>query len=628
MDNESGAEVRRRPLPEPLAPTEAFRRLQPLPGRVLLETVPPWSGRTLLTAAPRALVRGMAGRAELLAESWIRWGGGVEPGPCGGRGGVALLGAAIEGLAAARGSDSRPSGSRATGFQSTASRVSGSQAVSSSAASPEVPGLCDAGGWFGFLGYELGAEVETLPPPPPGGLTPDLWFGAYDWTLAWPDGRSEPPVLSGAPLPGDADGVRLEALLSRVEALLVEPDLAPRSPSSAGSDWWPQDPRHAEEDATGSPGIPATRDASGSRGSRSGSGPPSRPDSSTFTRWAPLEGRTGVRISLGHEAYLAAVERIREYIRAGDLFQANLTCHLERRLDLPAGAEESRADAALPLYRAMRERSPAPYAALLDLGEATVVSISPESFLERDGATLRTRPIKGTRPRGATPDEDRALAAELTLSEKDRAENVMIVDLLRNDLSRIAKPNSVSVYQLLEHEAHPTVHHLVSGIEAKLRSEVGWSEILGALFPGGSITGAPKIRAMQILAELEPLPRGPYTGAIGRVGFDDTATLSIAIRTAVVRDGVARYGAGGGITLASSAEAEWSELLDKAEAFLDATELTSTPDPLDVPSEQQPTEGPDGQDRLAGPRAPEAGGDPRAHDPEARRTTPDYDEYA
>ncbi len=560
--------MRRRRLPEPLAPTEAFRRLAPLPGRVLLETVPPWSGRTLLTAAPRALVRGMTGRTELLAESWIRWGGGVAPGSCGGRGGIALLGAAIEGLAAAR---------------------------------PESSGLHDAGGWFGFLGYELGAEVETLPPPPPGGLTPDLWFGAYDWTLAWPDGRSAPPLLSGAPLPGDADGMRLDALLSRVEALLVEPAPAPRSTTSPASVWWPEDRRHAGGDATGTPGVPASRDASGSRGSRSGSGPPSRPDSSTFTGWAPLDGRAGVRVSLGHEAYLAAVQRIREYIRAGDLFQANLTCHLERRIDVPAGEGEPREDTALPLYRAMRERSPAPYAALLDLGEATVVSISPESFLERDGATLRTRPIKGTRPRGATPDEDRALAAELTASEKDRAENVMIVDLLRNDLSRIAKQNSVSVFQLLEHEVHPTVHHLVSGIEARLRPEVGWAEILGALFPGGSITGAPKIRAMQILAELESLPRGPYTGAIGRVGFDDTATLSIAIRTAVVSDGVARYGAGGGITLASSAEAEWSELLDKAKAFLDATELASTLDPE---------------------------GGPRAGDPETRRSPPTYNEYA
>ena len=520
VENESGAEPRRLPVPGPLSPIEAFTRLRGLPGRVLLETAPPWQGRTLLTAAPRAVVGGRAGHCGLRSEAWLRWDGDVGVGGDSDGPGLDLLGRAMDALSA--GSSSHP----------------GSSALPS-------------GGWFGVLGYELGGEIESLPSPPPGGLTPDLWFGAYDWCLSWPDGPAAPPVVAGRPLPGDHEGRELDRLLEFVLARLRRG----RVPGTG------EDP---SEPAPGAGLDPSEWEGCGPDASFA------IPRAPAFTGWAPLGGRRGARISLSRRDYLSAVERVREYIRAGDLFQANLTCQVER--PIPPADDDGASEPGVTLYRRMRDRSPAPYAACLDLGDAMVVSISPESFLERAGRTLKTRPIKGTRPRGHEAASDAALARELVGSGKDRAENVMIVDLLRNDLSRIAKPNSVYVSSLLQLETHPTVHHLVSEIRAELADGAGWSEILAALFPGGSITGAPKIRAMEILAELEPLPRGPYTGAVGRVGFDGDATLSIAIRTAVVRDGVARYGAGGGITLASEPDAEWRELLDKAEAFLDATE--------------------------------------------------------
>src|SRR5207253_7389694 len=215
----------------------------------------------------------------------------------------------------------------------------------------------------------------------------------------------------------------------------------------------------------------------------------------------PVPGVPGVRSNFTREGYLDAVARVIEYIFAGDIFQANLSQRLEAPL----------AGTPLELYRRLRRRNPAPFAAFLDCGDVVIASSSPERFLRvHDGRQVETRPIKGTRPRGAGPEHDAALALALAESEKDRAENVMIVDLLRNDLSRVCRPSPVRVPELFALEHYATVHHLVSTVVGDLAPGHDAVDVLRAAFPGGSITGAPKVRAMQIIAELEPTARGVY----------------------------------------------------------------------------------------------------------------------
>ena len=218
----------------------------------------------------------------------------------------------------------------------------------------------------------------------------------------------------------------------------------------------------------------------------------------------------------------------------------------------------------------LRERNPAPFAAYLNTGEVQIVSASPERFLELQGRQVETRPIKGTRPRGATPEEDRRLGAELLASEKDRAENVMIVDLLRNDLSRVCRDHTVLTPEICVLESFATVHHLVSTVTGELRPGLDAVDLLRATFPGGSITGAPKIRAMEIIAELEPTRRGPYCGAIGWLGGDGWMDTSITIRTYAIKDGMVAFQAGGGIVADSDPAAEYEETLDKARALIEA----------------------------------------------------------
>ncbi|MFV1960068.1 MAG: anthranilate synthase component I family protein, partial [Planctomycetota bacterium] len=224
------------------------------------------------------------------------------------------------------------------------------------------------------------------------------------------------------------------------------------------------------------------------------------------------------------------------------------------------------------LYRRLRAKNPAPFAAYLAFEDLVLASASPERYLRVRGRQVETRPIKGTRPRGHTPEEDAAQARALRASEKDRAENVMIVDLLRNDLSRVCRPHSIQVPDLCVLETFATVHHLVSTVCGTLREGVSSVDLLRAAFPGGSITGAPKLRAMEILSELEPVRRGPYCGAIGYLGFDGAVDTSIAIRTFAVRpsaDGAATasFHAGGGVVADSDPAAEYEESLDKARAL-------------------------------------------------------------
>jgi para-aminobenzoate synthetase component 1 len=257
------------------------------------------------------------------------------------------------------------------------------------------------------------------------------------------------------------------------------------------------------------------------------------------------------------EAYVAAAARVLDYLVAGDAYQVNLTQPFAAPLAAPAWA----------LHAALARRHPVPYGAYLDLGTAAVVANSPELFLRRRGRRVETRPIKGTRPRGGDPIRDAALAAELERSPKDRAEHVMIVDLERNDLGRVCEAGSVTVEALARLDSHPSVHHLVSVVSGRLRSDVGLGELLRATFPGGSITGAPKARAMEIIEELEPWPREAYTGAIGLLHPGGDLELGLAIRTAVVAGGVVRYHAGGGIVVDSDPESELAEAWLKTAAL-------------------------------------------------------------
>jgi para-aminobenzoate synthetase component 1 len=260
------------------------------------------------------------------------------------------------------------------------------------------------------------------------------------------------------------------------------------------------------------------------------------------------------------EGYLGGVARAIEYIYAGDIFQVNLSQRFDAALRIPAWE----------LYLRLRERNPAPFAAYLDLGEIQVVSTSPERFVRATGRCLQTRPIKGTRPRGATLAEDRRLTEELLASAKDRAELTMIVDLERNDFGRVCSFGSVKVPDLFALESYPTVHHLVATVTGELSPDRTYVDLLRASLPGGSITGAPKVRSMEIIDELEPTQRGVYTGCIGYIGFDWEMDLNIVIRTFTVARGRAYWQVGGGIVADSTPEAEYQETLDKGLALAEA----------------------------------------------------------
>lgn len=282
-------------------------------------------------------------------------------------------------------------------------------------------------------------------------------------------------------------------------------------------------------------------------------------------RWRrALERRGGVRaprpsvlgpLECGTDPddYRTSVQRVLDYIAAGDVFQVNLSQRfVARGMPVP-----------LDLYLRLRSESPAPFSAFLHWGDLAVVSASPEWFYQTRGDRLVTRPIKGTRPRGRTPEEDRALASELAASPKDRAELTMIVDLERNDLGRVCDYGTVQVVEPLTVESFAQVHHLVATVEGRLRSEAGPIDVVRAVFPGGSITGAPKIRAMEIIDELEPTRRSLYTGAIGYFGRGGTSAFNIAIRTLLVEGERASFQVGGGIVADSDPEAEYRETLDK-----------------------------------------------------------------
>ena len=390
-------------------------------------------------------------------------------------------------------------------------------------ATPPLPGLPPfQGGGAGFIGYDWGATLERLPAPRYDDLAlPDVLLGLYDWVVAWDHCERAAWVIStGLPEEGAARASRARG---RLEMVMERMSRGARVRSSAH--------------------------------------PPIR--SSTAAPSYPVLGvddaeQIGLCSTFTHRAYLTAVARVREYILAGDIFQANLSQRFEAPLR----------EAPWPLYRRLRATNPAAFGAFMDCGDFQVLSVSPERFLRLSGRQVETRPIKGTRPRGLGPMHDAMLGQVLTESDKDRAENVMIVDLLRNDLSRVCRPGTVRVPELFALEHHPTVHHLVSTVVGELEASADVVALVRATFPGGSITGAPKVRAMEIIAELEPTRRGAYCGSLGYIGADGEMDTSIAIRTCVTTGGRIYFQAGGGIVADSDPEQEYRETLDKARGII------------------------------------------------------------
>ncbi|MCP1674077.1 para-aminobenzoate synthetase component 1 [Natronocella acetinitrilica] len=286
----------------------------------------------------------------------------------------------------------------------------------------------------------------------------------------------------------------------------------------------------------------------------------SRQLSRLLQRAAPLGNyrMSTIQVDTHAAAYREQFQRVMRYIQDGDCYQVNLS----RRYRADFHGDP------LTAYMALRRQSPAPYGAYLEQAGRAVLSISPERFLRLRDGLVETRPIKGTRPRVQDPAADAAQLQALLESPKDRAENLMIVDLLRNDLGRVCETGSIRVPELFRVESHPTVHHLVSTVTGRLPSTTSPALLLRACFPGGSITGAPKRRAMEIIAELERGRRGVYCGAVGYLGYDGAMDTSIAIRTALVADGEISYRAGGGLVSDSTADAEFEETEHKARAFL------------------------------------------------------------
>jgi para-aminobenzoate synthetase component 1 len=397
--------------------------------------------------------------------------------------------------------------------------------VLSAFAAEKVEGLPPfQGGAAGYLGYEYGGRLERLPPPPRDNLAlPDMVFGIYDWVVAWDHFANQTWIIStGIPETGSRREAAACDRLRMVEGRLSGPA---RDPVEA-----PQ--RHGRSLV---PSFPV-------------------PD-------VPGADAIGLRSNFSRDGYCESVGRVREYILAGDIFQANVS----QRFEVPQVRSPFSA------YRRLRQRNPAAFAAYFVTGECAVLSASPERFLRLDHAgRVEACPIKGTRPRGQSAEEDGVLRSELLASEKDRAENVMIADLLRNDISRICRPGTVRATTLLELESHPTVHHLVSTIVGALDPQFTAFHLVRATFPGGSITGAPKVRAMEIITELEPTARGVYCGSIGYLSLTGEMDLNIAIRTGVRVGDTFYFQAGGGIVADSEPDAEYQETLDKARGLIDA----------------------------------------------------------
>jgi para-aminobenzoate synthetase component 1 len=387
------------------------------------------------------------------------------------------------------------------------------------------------GGVAGYIAYDWGLTLERLPAPRYDDLAlPDVVLGIYDWVLAWDHVASRAWLISTG-MPETTESARAGRARQRAN------NVRERLENAASH-------RHT---------VPSHRHGLATLHRQSVA--PSHP----VDGW--WDSSFELRSSFTRNGYLDAVQRVRDYIFAGDIFQANLSQRFEAPLR----------ESPWSFYARLRARNAAPFAAFFETPDATVISASPERFLRVDRhGFVETRPIKGTRPRGIGPEHDAALAQALAESAKDRAENLMIVDLMRNDLSRVCAPRTVRVSELFSLERYATVHHLVSTVVGQLEAGHDALHLLRAAFPGGSITGAPKLRAMEIIAELEPSQRSVYCGSMGYYSVTGELDTSIAIRTAVARNGRVYFSAGGGIVADSNPEQEYRETIDKARALIDA----------------------------------------------------------
>jgi anthranilate synthase component 1 len=380
----------------------------------------------------------------------------------------------------------------------------------------KVPELGDFwGGVVGYFSYDVVRLIEKLPHRPPGGLgTPDALF-VFTRSLVILDnlyGRAR--IVISVPVPSGSSDAELKELYESSSRELQDIRARLRAPGLLKS---------------------MSQDVSAQ----------------------PVEGTS----SYDRTDFMAHVERIKEYIRAGDCFQALLS----RRIDVPLDFEPS------DLYRALRAINPSPYMYHLVLDGVEIVGSSPELLVRVSDSHITLRPIAGTRPRGATPAQDEALSAELLADEKERAEHVMLVDLGRNDVGRVAKYGTVKVTELMKVEKYSHVLHIVSQVEGDLNDGLSALDVFRATFPAGTMTGAPKIRAMEIIDELEPVSRGPYAGAIGYIAAGGKRMdMAITIRTCIIADGVASVQAGAGIVADSVPEREWEETSSKAQALLSA----------------------------------------------------------
>ena len=433
------------------------------------------------------------------------------------------------------------------------------------------------GGAFGYWGYDLKNFTEPkLPRRAVNDLElPDCHVGFYDSLVVF-DHRLGKTFIVSTGL--KADGSRTESRANEQlefwknqlsKTLTPARSLSERARENSLPPF--ANPIAADSRETLEPFLPRPR--------RGGEGRGEGAISSNFTR----------------ADFLAAVERAQRYIRAGDIYQVNLSQRLTVKLpwwgeapDEPNLPHQNKPDTARgdarptknnfagwELFEKLSAVSPAPFSAFLDCGEFQIASSSPEQFLRMSGSHIQTRPIKGTRPRDADPTRDAQLAYELQTSAKELAELVMITDLLRNDLGKVCEYGSVQVPELARLEKFAQVQHLVSTVEGRLRNDVTHFAAFASCFPGGSITGAPKFRAMEIIDELEPVSRGPYCGAIGYLGFNRESQLNIAIRTAICRDGAAHFNVGAGIVADSNPAAEYEETLAKSAGFFAALNCSS-----------------------------------------------------
>ena len=396
---------------------------------------------------------------------------------------------------------------------------------------------------MGFLSYDLNRWIERLPPPQGTDRpVPDmLWFGMR--TVVLVDHLSQRSWLLSVVDPHRVPRVaRRDAIeaLDRLEAHVaatIEVAAECRTRWAAGS-------------AAVHPGEPVQRRSEGTG------------DSDYHVRAESIS----LEATSTQAEFEAMVARALDHIRAGDIFQANIS----QRFTMPWHGE------ALPLYDALRRINPSPFATFLSSDACTVVSCSPERLVRVQDGRIDTRPIAGTRPRGRTPGDDALKSLELLLSDKERAEHIMLVDLARNDLGRVCVPGSVAPSELMTLEDYSHVMHIVSDVSGVLRRGTDAVEVIRAVFPGGTITGCPKVRCMQILRELEPVPRGLYTGSLGYLGFDGTLDLNIAIRTMVIQRGQLSFHVGAGIVADSTPDREYQETLDKAAAMMQAVQAVGS----------------------------------------------------